>query len=147
MCGPPAQGTYPTIPDTRVQAEAVVWRSADKQGPLAGHWACSRPATTHSLNCRAGIMQSVSVRVPLRKDTSKPAAQFGNCFQRCKHVFFLRSCKSLLNYAPRQILNTEVKVLFRCLIFVNCWNITNSNLSIILRNSAKSSTSLLCFLI
>lgn len=31
MCGPSAQGTYPRIPDTRVQAEAVVQFRVGKQ--------------------------------------------------------------------------------------------------------------------
>lgn len=41
MCGPSAQGTYPRIPDTRVQAEAVVQCRVDKQ---CSHW----PLLTHS---------------------------------------------------------------------------------------------------
>lgn len=38
MCGPLAQGIYPRIPDTRVQAEAVVQCRVDKQC-IVGHWA------------------------------------------------------------------------------------------------------------
>lgn len=70
MCGLPAQGTYPGIPDTRVQAEAVVQRRVDKQ--------CSyRPPGTHSISKQWQVNYFAGEQQKQTRIQTRPSSNFG----------------------------------------------------------------------
>lgn len=75
MCGPVAQGIYPRIPDTRVQAEAVVQYRVDEQC-FTGHWAhfTSKQCQANTFKCfsreNTNIWRFVYIKQSILRESS-----------------------------------------------------------------------------